>query len=161
MRLHASGNTYKYIGYKLGVSRQRVEQIVNGPKPTRPIKEGVELLFWQQGIRKQIKGREYTRMQVRIRDKFTCQACGAVRTYQEVQKHNKKLLGLKGRMKLFDVHHLDGECGKNSLGYDDVNSMEKLITLCHKDHYSQPEHRTHTTEFAANVSAGHLKKRSK
>ena len=44
-------------------------------------------------------------------------------------------MGLKGKLKLFDVHHIDGRCGKNSRGYDAVASVDKLITLCHSCHF--------------------------
>lgn len=75
-----------------------------------------------------LKGRERARMRVRIRDAFSCRKCGTQRTLKYVAEH-------KG-LKLHDVHHLDGECGKNSRGYDSVADLTKLITLCHKCHYS-------------------------
>ncbi len=80
-------------------------------------------------------GRERTRVLVRIRDGFTCQSCGDFRSPLMVQDYNKKLKTEKGKIKSFDVHHLNGECGKNSRGYDDVESLDGLVTLCHKCHF--------------------------
>jgi len=84
-----------------------------------------------------VGGRNYTRSLVRIRDKYTCQNCGFVRTEKEVLSHNCKIKGLKGRIKNLDVHHINGLCGKNSRGVDSVNDMDILITLCHKCHYNR------------------------
>lgn len=86
------------------------------------------------------QGRELTRHKVRFRDKFTCQSCGSVRTPEEVRSHNKKLKTGKGKIKMFDVHHLGGKCGKKSKGYDNAKDMDTLVTLCHKCHYNHPEH---------------------
>ena len=66
-----------------------------------------------------LSGREYTREMVRIRDNRTCQKC------------NKKWKEGKRR---FDVHHLNELCGKKSRGYDSINDVVGLITLCHKCH---------------------------
>ena len=78
-----------------------------------------------------LKGRERTREMVRLRDNYTCQDCGARRTYKQ-SRHLKK--------RLFDVHHLNGVCGKMSRGYDRVSDIKNLITLCHKCHYNRPDH---------------------
>lgn len=67
------------------------------------------------------KGREHTRSLVRIRDKNTCQIC-----------FKKWKLG----QRKFDVHHLNGQCGKKSRGYDKVAEIDGLVTLCHKCHVS-------------------------
>jgi hypothetical protein len=72
-------------------------------------------------------GRDRTREKVRERDNRICQDCG------------KKWESGKRR---FDVHHLNGLCGKKSLSYDKMSEMEGLITLCHKCHYNRPEHRS-------------------
>lgn len=66
-------------------------------------------------------GRECTRSKVRQRDNHTCQSC------------LKKWVWGERR---FDVHHLDGVCGKKSRGYDREADIDKLITLCHKCHYN-------------------------
>lgn len=81
-------------------------------------------------------GREYTRMRVRERDNYKCRSCGKLRHPLFVQNHNRKQKTLKGKIKLFDVHHLDGMCGKKSLGVDSIKDIDKLITLCHKCHYN-------------------------
>ncbi len=70
------------------------------------------------------EGSDYTREMVRRRDKHTCQKCG------------KKWK--KGKRR-FDVHHLNGNCGKLSQSYDRVKSIHLLITLCHKCHLNLPE----------------------
>jgi 5-methylcytosine-specific restriction endonuclease McrA len=71
------------------------------------------------------RGREFTRELVRIRDKHTCQDCHTVWT-----------LGTRR----FDVHHLNGLCGKKSKGYDRKGDLTGLITLCHKCHYRRSDH---------------------
>lgn len=68
-----------------------------------------------------LTGRDFIREQVRKRDKYTCQKCG------------KKW---KKGMRRFDVHHLNGMCGKMSRGYDRVIYMDELTTLCHKCHFN-------------------------
>lgn len=79
-----------------------------------------------EGQPKYIKyGRDRIRFMVRNRDSLTCQSCG--KKWKEGQRH-------------FDVHHLDGFCGKRSRGYDSVKDISNLITLCHKCHYNHPEH---------------------
>lgn len=75
--------------------------------------------------KKEIQGRDRTRELVRKRDNFTCQDC-------------KKVWEIG--MRRFDVHHLNGLCGKKSRGYDKVSDMKGLITLCHKCHFNRPEH---------------------
>ena len=67
------------------------------------------------------RGRDRTRLAVRIRDKFTCQSCA------------KKWKS--GRH--FDVHHREGLCGKNSRGYDSIALIPFLVTLCHRCHFAQ------------------------
>ena len=73
-------------------------------------------------------GRGHNRMRVRERDNFTCQDCGEIRTPETATKQGKRL---------FDVHHLNGLCGKKSKGYDTVSELGVLITLCHKCHYNR------------------------
>lgn len=75
---------------------------------------------------KTVQGRERTRELVRIRDKRMCQDC------------RKKWIDGNRR---FDIHHLNGLCGKRSRSYDKVSEMGGLITLCHKCHFNRPEHR--------------------
>lgn len=78
-----------------------------------------------------IAGVGRTRQIVRKRDNYTCQDCKAIRIPEEAVKLNKRL---------FDVHHLNGLCGKMSRKYDKVGTIGGLITLCHKCHFNRPEH---------------------
>ena len=65
--------------------------------------------------------RDATREVVRIRDNRTCKLCG--RQWQFGERR-------------FDVHHLNGICGKKSRAYDKLEDMNTLLTLCHKCHLS-------------------------
>lgn len=69
-------------------------------------------------------GRDRNRELVRLRDNHTCQNC------------RKKWVS--GRR--FDVHHVNGMCGKKSLGYDSIKDCVNLITLCHRCHYNHYQH---------------------
>lgn len=71
------------------------------------------------------EGRDRTREIARRRDNHQCQSCF------------KKW---RSGMRRFDVHHLNGLCGKRSLSYDKVADVDGLITLCHKCHFNHPEH---------------------
>ena len=82
-------------------------------------------------------GRDFVRAQVRLRDKYICQDCGARRTPESVRRHNSKMASLKGKVKMFDVHHLKGLCGQKSRGYDPVCDMQLVVTLCHQCHYNR------------------------
>ena len=75
-------------------------------------------------LEKSSGGRERTREMVRIRDNHTCQKCGKVWV---------------NPMRRFDVHHLNGNCGKYSRSYDRANDLSGMITLCHKCHMKQDE----------------------
>jgi len=68
-----------------------------------------------------LEGRDFNREKVRIRDKHRCRKC------------NKKW---KKGQRRFDVHHKGGMCGKKSRGYDKVDDIKGLITVCHKCHYT-------------------------
>lgn len=74
------------------------------------------------------EGIDFTRQIVRIRDRHTCQeehgGCGRIWQIGE---------------RRFDIHHLDGLCGLLSRSYDKVETMDRLITLCHKCHLNLPE----------------------
>ena len=70
-----------------------------------------------------LEGSDFTREAVRRRDNHTCQACKKVWT--------------SGRR--FDVHHLNGLCGKKSKSYDKLETAHLLITLCHKCHLNLKE----------------------
>lgn len=109
------------IGKRFDITHQRVCQIIkSGPPKERELKRHFgDVPKWLT------KGRDRTRELVRIRDKHTCQNCKKV-----------WVLG----MRRFDVHHLNGLCGKKSLAYDSVNELGSMITLCHKCHFNHPEH---------------------
>ena len=77
-----------------------------------------------QIVNKRLGGREFTREAVRVRDKHTCQQCG------KKWKHGSRK---------FDIHHLNGLCGKLSTAYDRIGSMNNLITFCHKCHLNLDE----------------------
>lgn len=161
-RLRNRGWTYTKIGTYLGLSRERIRQIYNYDYHTK------ELDIKCKGCKEEItvnnrsfkycrkcrlnlnlhSGRGYVRDMVRKRDKYTCQDCGEIRTPQEVKRYNSKFPDLKGRIKMFDIHHIDGRCGKNSRGYDRIDDISGLITLCHKCHYNRPEHRSKSKSFS-------------
>lgn len=69
--------------------------------------------------KQEISGRDRTRELVRIRDNHTCQKCG-----EKWLEGNRR----------FDIHHLNGLCGKRSRKYDKVSEIDGLITYCHKCH---------------------------
>lgn len=79
------------------------------------------------------EGRDRVRMLVRIRDNFTCRDCGEVRLPSECGKGKRYERNL-------DIHHLGEMCGQNSRGYDSLDAIDDLITLCHKCHFNRPEH---------------------
>lgn len=58
----------------------------------------------------------------RARDKWTCQKC-------------KRIWKMGERR--FDIHHLNGECGKRSRTYDRVKDIAGLITYCHRCHLNE------------------------
>ena len=63
-------------------------------------------------------GRDYPRELARQRDKRTCQIC-----------EKKWVVG----QRRFDIHHIVG-CGTKSLDYDRIETLDNLITYCHKCH---------------------------
>ena len=90
---------------------------------------------------KKLTGRDRTRMIVRIRDNFTCQDCKSIRYPKQAKKENKRL---------YDIHHLNGLCGKKSHSYDRLSEISGLITLCHKCHFNRPEHKCMSKVFKEN-----------
>ena len=112
--LRESGKSWREVGLVYGISFARARFVVLGLKAN-----------WRNS------GRGHTRRKVRIRDKYQCQDCGDVRTEEMAKKTGKRL---------FDVHHLDGFCGKKSRGYDSIKDMNRLITLCHKCHFNREDH---------------------
>lgn len=75
-------------------------------------------------------GRDRVRERVRTRDNHKCQDCG--KDWKENERR-------------FDVHHLNGMCGKLSRSYDRIANLATMITLCHKCHFNRPEHKTKTS----------------
>lgn len=70
---------------------------------------------------KDLKGRDFIREQVRIRDGHACQRCFR--------------LWAPGTRR-FDVHHLDSaEEGQKGRRYN-IHDFAKLVTLCHRCHFS-------------------------
>lgn len=82
-------------------------------------------------------GRDYIRELVRIRDKHTCQTCGLI---------------WNAKWKRFDVHHLNGLCGKKSKSCDRKKDMDGLITLCHRCHFNHPQHTLKTRKNKNNLT---------
>lgn len=90
------------------------------------------LRFWEKFLEKKFCGNELARMLTRIRDDFTCQVCGRVRTPEDARDEGKRM---------FDVHHVGGNCGKGrSYSYDSVKDLWRLITLCHRCHFKRDDH---------------------
>lgn len=85
------------------------------------LKNNIPIKKWDM----RIEGANRTREIVRRRDNWTCQSC-----------HKKWTIGNRR----FDVHHLNGLCGKRSRKYDKVSEIAGLITLCHKCHFNHLEH---------------------
>jgi len=72
-----------------------------------------------------LQGISFTREKARIRDNQTCQDCGK---------------NWKCGERKFDIHHLNGLCGKKSKKYDRISDIDSLITLCHKCHFNRYDH---------------------
>lgn len=117
------GLSYKKIGKMLGISRQRVHQIYRDYSSTPPAPVTYEPKPSNRKIDTTglsgFSGRDYVREAVRKRDGYACQIC---------------FKGWESGQRRFDVHHLNGLCGKKSLGYDRIKDHLGLITLCHKCH---------------------------
>lgn len=152
--LRKKGNTLQAIGTKYGITRERVRQILL--KKETVVKEEVFCVcgkkVWKKArifckkhslrILASSGGRDHSRDIVRIRDGDKCQIC--FRLWKEGERK-------------FDVHHLNGMCGKNSLGYDSTKDITGLITLCHKCHLSLESNRQKMKEGLSKQSH-HVKK---
>lgn len=149
MRLKKDGASVKEIAQLYGITRQAIEDSIRRGPPRKD--SGWSNLLTTHNL-SHLQGRERARALVRIRDNFTCQDCGAVRTADEVSSYNKTVKGKTslGKLKSLDVHHLGGMCGKNSRGYDSLEDVPNMITLCHKCHFNRPEHTTWNEEYRAN-----------
>jgi hypothetical protein len=140
--LRRVGYTLREIGVEIGVTSERVRQVlvqyydgsipVHKPKPkhvvvkvyhapTKLEEQRGSLDYIDRKLVRHLQGRDRNRELVRIRDGHACQACGKK---WEVSKRR------------FDVHHLEGMCGKKSLGYDRLEDVGILITLCHECHFN-------------------------
>ncbi len=136
IELRNSGKSFTEIGKIYKISRQRAQQVFSSKKVSKPrvskyTSAGLSYII-------PLEGRERNRELVRVRDNHTCQDCGFRLTYKTVQKTNSKIVGLKGKIKSLDIHHTKGLCGKKSTGYDKINELKNLVTLCHKCHYNRP-----------------------
>ena len=138
IELRNKGMTYTKLGLIYKISRQRIEQIYKQGKIVRLPK--ISAYQDEKSHIKNMNGRERNREIARARDNWTCQDCGFRKTYIEVQEHNSKITGLEHKTKSLDIHHTKGLCGKKSKGYDKVDNLDDLVTLCHKCHYNRPEH---------------------
>lgn len=124
--------TYRQIGKLLGISHQRVHQILTGYKSPNSIKPSTIIknkkykeLDIDTNNLGDFTGRDFTREAVRRRDSHTCQSCG--RVWKEGQRR-------------FDVHHIDYDKEKTRQ-YDKIDEVKNMITLCHKCHLNLKEHR--------------------
>lgn len=127
-QLKDRGYPYERIGAIVGVSRQRVHQILTGYiSPSHFNKNDCTEIppEWlpdnavdSSGIK--LEGRSFLREVVRKRDNYTCQICG-----------QKWVTGTRR----FDVHHIDESIeGEKAFVYKNNKDFEKMITLCHKCH---------------------------
>jgi predicted transcriptional regulator len=107
--------TVQEIGELLGITRQRVSQILR-QKYIRGTRKRKPHLIGMTGL-------NYIREEIRRRDNYTCQIC--LRKWE---------LGKRR----FDVHHEDerfeGRSNKNGAYKIDKENWRKMITLCHKCH---------------------------
>lgn len=138
--LRNKGFSLKKIGTLFNLSGERIRQIIKGKIIIRQKPKYClicnELIIVKEGVRyqkhcqkcsahlKHFSGRDMVREKVRMRDKYTCQECGKV---------------WNDEMRRFDIHHLNGNCGKYSRKYDRSCDMSGLITLCHKCHMTKDE----------------------
>lgn len=109
-----------YLGRRVGVKTLKVQY--HDFAPGYKIKVRVIKKYAHSA---DVTGRDHTRELVRKRDNYTCQSC-----------HKRWRLNERR----FDVHHLKGLCGKLSKNYDKVETMPRLITLCHKCHFNHHQH---------------------
>ena len=143
--LYDGGKTFMEIGDMYKLSYQRIIQIYakqNKEKYSRgtyqqELKNVNELKIWSLRKRESLGitgkivgiyngGRNYIRELVRIRDNHTCQKC------------NKKWVTGERR---FDVHHIDpnmeGKSKIKNIVKLDKENFDKMITYCHKCHFSE------------------------
>ena len=124
--------TYKVIGNLLGISSQRVHQIIKRKSRQLPM-EKLKILTSRKrkffGISDEKideSGRNFPRELIRIRDNHTCQICGKV-----WQKGQRK----------FDVHHKDFNKEKTKKYDNFIKEKDNMITFCHKCHLNLEKHK--------------------
>lgn len=142
LKLIQSGKSFVEVGKLFNVSKQRILQIYSKSYPdgyTLPItkKKVEDILIWTTEKRASLGlpdtkvenisgGLDFIRELVRMRDNHTCQQC--------LQKWEV------GKRR-FDVHHIDPEMeGKGKYKgviKMDKSNFDKMITYCHKCHFSQ------------------------
>lgn len=143
-QLRSQGLSLAAIAKRYKVSGERIRQILS-PIPTRRVniiitnrrtcyvcrtalnanKNELKICKACTALYKITSGRDRNRGLVRGRDANTCQSCG---------------IQWKGKGRRFDVHHLDGKCGKFSRSYDSVSILHQLVTVCHRCHYNLHDH---------------------
>ena len=121
--IYQSGIPVKGISIMTGIKEEKIYEALH-LCPVPPL--------WTNEPQWRRSGRERVRYLVRRRDGFTCQDCGV--KWEEGNRH-------------FDVHHLQGLCGKRTRKYDYIHEMKGLVTLCHKCHYNRPEHKVKQKDF--------------
>lgn len=128
INLSQKGFTYKEIGELFGISKQRVHQIIRGYSSYKKVKGFDDsLLFVKHKLKPKITNPikmgqlDRIRELVRIRDNRTCQICNKV---------------WKPGTRRLDVHHLDENKQQSRDCRWDSQNMDRLITLCHKCHFS-------------------------
>ena len=105
------------------VEKQKLQEVEY--RPITPRKELRDILGKKVEKFYYSSGRDRMREIVRIRDNRQCQMCGDF--WNE-------------RRRRFDVHHLNGLCGKKSRQMDYIDEIDGMITLCHRCHFNHPEH---------------------
>lgn len=129
IRLRKRGKTIVEIAKIYNVTKQAISlRIIKGIPKLRQVDS-----TWKNKPQWLRTGRDMVREMARNRDKHTCQDCG--KKWRE-------------GIRRFDVHHLNGLCGKRSRKYDKVASIKALVTLCHKCHFNRPEHTVRFTKSA-------------
>ena len=138
LELRKQGLTLREISKIFNITRQRVHQITfENPKNMgvcfvckkesliikKICKQCLEKYF-KRKTGSYLEGIDFTREIARIRDGHICKIC-----------HKKWQIGKRR----FDIHHLNGDCGKYSRTYDRIENINKLITLCHKCHLNLDE----------------------
>ena len=163
--------SYQKIGKFLGISKQRVHQILNNNRRQRRFKllpnlnrfqnsylykvlkekySPTEIWhLWKKNPQlKRLNGTDFLSEIVRIRDDKTCQICGKIWE--------------KGRK--FDIHHIKKE-DENNHTYANYKKFDEMITLCHKCHLNlkhirEKMHKNRKKKIRAHKILRHTKKKN-